>query len=182
MRTFVSMLAITAALAATPVFAQDYEAMGSQMEQSMADAQAAAARPGDEALTCEQLEVEIATTMQDPAVQEAVAANGADAQAQMDQMNAARGQMRAQMATSMFMGIASSFIPGMGYAQMAQQRMMAGQQQRAAQQNMAQVMEMAQRMQTIMPQLMRGQRVYELGQAKHCAFVQQQAPPDAPQN
>jgi hypothetical protein len=37
-------------------------------------------------------------------------------------------------------------------------------------------------MQTIMPQLMRGQRVYELGQAKHCAFVQQQAPPDAPQN
>jgi hypothetical protein len=178
MRTLVSVLALSAALAVTPAQGQDYEAMAAGMEQSMADAQAAAARPGDEQLTCEQLETEIITTMQDPAVQQAVAANGADAQAQMDQMNAARGQMRAQMATSMFMGIASSFIPGMGYAQMAQQRMMAAQQQRAANQNMAQMMEMAQRMQTIMPQLMRGQRVYELAQAQQCAFTQQQA--DAP--
>ena len=177
MRTFVSMIAISAALALTPAAAQDYDAMGAQMEQSMADAQAAAVRPGDEALTCEQLEGEIATTMQDPAVQEAVAANGADAQAQMDQMNAARGQMRAQMATSLFMGIASSFIPGLGYAQMAQQQMQAAQMQRQQQQNMAQMMEMAQRMQTIMPQMMRGQRIYELGQAKQCAFTQQQAPP-----
>ena len=177
MRTFVSMIAISAALALTSAAAQDYDAMGAQMEQSMADAQAAAVRPGDEALTCEQLEGEIATTMQDPAVQEAVAANGADAQAQMDQMNAARGQMRAQMATSLFMGIASSFIPGLGYAQMAQQQMQAAQMQRQQQQNMAQMMEMAQRMQTIMPQMMRGQRIYELGQAKQCAFTQQQAPP-----
>jgi hypothetical protein len=177
MRTFVSMIAISAALALTPAAAQDYDAMGAQMEQSMADAQAAAVRLGDEALTCEQLEGEIATTMQDPAVQEAVAANGADAQAQMDQMNAARGQMRAQMATSLFMGIASSFIPGLGYAQMAQQQVQAAQMQRQQQQNMAQMMEMAQRMQTIMPQMMRGQRIYELGQAKQCAFTQQQAPP-----
>jgi hypothetical protein len=177
MRTFVSMIAISAALMAMPAAAQDYDAMGAQMEQSMADAQAAAARPGDEALTCEQLEGEIATTMQDPAVQEAVAANGAAAQSQLDQMNAARGQMRAQMATSMFMGIASSFIPGLGYAQMAQQQMMAAQQQRQAQQNMAQMTEMMGRMQTIMPQMMRGQRIYELGQAKSCAFTQQQAPP-----
>lgn len=176
MRTLVSMLAISAALAMTPAFAQDYEATAAEMEQSMATAQAAAGRPGDEQLTCEQLQGEIATTMQDPAVQEAVAANGADAQAQMDRMNAARGQMRAQIATSMFMGIASSFIPGLGYAQMAQQRMMAGQQQRQAQQNMAQMMEMGQRMNGIMPQLMRGQRVYELAQAQQCAFTQEQAP------
>jgi len=182
MRTFVSMLAITAALALTPAAAQDYEAMAAEMEQSMADAQAAASRPGDDQLTCEQLEVEIAATMQDPAVQQVVAANGADAQAQMDQMNAAQGRMRAQMATSMFMGIASSFIPGLGYAQMAQQQMMAAQQQRQAQQNMAQMMEMGQRMSTIMPQIMRGQRVYELGQARQCAFVQQQAPAETPQN
>jgi hypothetical protein len=180
MRTIVSMLAISAALALTPAFAQDYEAMAAQMQQSQADAQAAAVHPGDDALTCEQLETEMTTTMQDPNVQAAVAANGADAQAQMDQMNAARGQMRAQMATSMFMGIASSFIPGLGYAQMAQQQAMASQYQRQATQNMAQMMEMAQRMQTIMPQLMRGQRVYELAQAKQCAFTQAQAPAAAP--
>ncbi|MGD9965311.1 MAG: hypothetical protein AB7T59_02210 [Hyphomonadaceae bacterium] len=156
--------------------AQDYEAMAAHMEESMATAQAEASRPGDETLTCEQLEAEMATTMQDPAVQQAIAANGADAQAQIDQMNAAAGRQRAMMATSMFMGIASMFIPGLGYAQMAQQQMQAAQYQREAQQHMAQMMEMSQRVQTIMPQMMRGQRVYELGQAKACAFVQNAAP------
>ncbi len=180
MRTFVSMIAISAALALTPAAAQDYEAMAAQMEQAQADAQAAASRPGDEALTCEQLETEIATTMQDPAVQQVMAANGAVAQEQIDQMNALAGRARAQMATSMFMGIASSFIPGLGYAQMAQQQAMNAQYQRQANQNMAQMMETAQRMQTVMPQIMRGQRIYELGQAKSCAFTQQQ--PEAPQN
>jgi hypothetical protein len=179
MRTLISALALSVALSAHPAMAQDYEAMATQMEQSMATAQAEAVRPGDEQLTCEQLEAEISTTMQDPAVQGAIAANGADAQAQLDQMNAARGQMRAQMATSMFMGIASAFVPGLGYAQMAQQRMMAAQQQRQAQQNMAQMMEMSQRMSAIMPQIMRGQRIYQLAQGQQCAFIQegQQPPP-----
>ncbi len=111
--------------------------------------------------------------MSDPAVQSAVAANGADAQAQMDRMNEARGQMRAQMATSMFMGLASAFIPGMGYAQMATQQMQAAQYQRQQQQNMAQMATMMERMTPIMPQMMRGQRVYELAQAQQCAFIQQ---------
>jgi hypothetical protein len=178
MRALLLSSALSLGLALAPAAAaQDYEAMGANMEASMAAAQAQAQRPGDDALTCEQLEAEIYTTMQDPAVQQAVAANGADAQAQMDQMNAARGQMRAQMATGLFMGIASSFIPGLGYAQMAQQQMQMAQQQRQAQQNMAQQMQMAERMQSIMPQMMRGQRVYELGQAKQCAFVQQQPQP-----
>jgi hypothetical protein len=176
MRALLLSSALSLGLALAPAAgAQDYEAMGANMEASMAAAQAQAQRPGDEALTCEQLETEIATTMQDPAVQQAVAANGADAQAQLDQMNAARGQMRSQMATGLFMGIASSFIPGLGYAQMAGQQM--AQQQRQAQQNMAQMMQMAERMQGIMPQMMRGNRIYELAQAKQCAFVQQQ---DAP--
>jgi hypothetical protein len=169
-----SALSLALALTAPIALAQDYEAMGADMEQSMAAAQAQASHPGDEQLTCEQLEQEIVTTMQDPAVQSAVAANGADAQARLDQMNAARGQLRAQMGMSLFMGIASSFIPGLGYFQMAQQQAMAAQQQRQSEQNMAQMMEMGQRMQTIMPQMMRGQRVYELGQAKECGFTQPQ--------
>jgi hypothetical protein len=182
MRTFVSMIAITAALMAMPAAAQDYEAMAAQMEQAQADAQAAASRPGDEALTCEQLEGEIVTTMQDPAVQSVMAQNGAYGEEQMARMREAQGRARAQIATSMFRGIASSFIPGLGYAQMAQQQMQAAQMQRQQQQSMADMMAMAQRMQTIMPQMMRGQRVYELAQAKQCAFTQQQAPAEAPQN
>lgn len=178
MRAVLLSTALSLALTlAAPAAAQDYDAMSANLEQSMADAQAQASRPGDEQLTCEQLENEIATTMQDPAVQSAVAQNGAGAQAQLDQMNAARGRMRAQMGVSLFMGIASSFIPGMGYAQMAQQQAMAAQQERQMHQNMEQMATMMERMQPIMPQMMRGQRVYELGQAKQCAFTQQQTAP-----
>jgi hypothetical protein len=175
---FCSVVALSFALA--PLAAaqeQDYDAMAAQMEQAQAAAQAQAQRPGDEELTCEQLETEMYTTMQDPQVQSVVAANGAEAQARMDEMNAAAGRQRAMMAANMFMGIASAFIPGLGYAQMAQQQAMAAQQQRQAQQHMSQMMEMGQRMQTIMPQMMRGQRIYELGQARQCAFVEQQPPP-----
>jgi hypothetical protein len=174
MRTLLLCSALSLGLSAAPVAAaQNYEAMAN-LEQSMAAAQAQAVRAGDEQLTCDELQNEITTTMQDPAVQSAVAANGADAQAQMDRMNAAQGQQRANMATSMFLGFASSFIPGAGYAQMAQQQMQAAQQQRQAQQNMQQMMVMMERMTPIMPQLMRGQRVYELAQAQQCAFIQQQ--------
>jgi hypothetical protein len=156
--------------------AQDYAAMAN-LEQTMADAQAQAIHPGDEQLNCDQLQTEMVTAMQDPALQSAVAANGADAQAQLDQMNQARGQARTQMATNMFMGLASAFIPGMGYAQMAQQQMQAAQYQRQAEQNMAQMTAMLERMIPIMPQMMRGQRVYELAQARQCAFIQQQTEP-----
>ena len=156
MRALLHCSALSIGMIIAPVaVAQDYAAM-ENLDQAMTAAQAQAAHPGDENLTCDQLQEEITTTMSDPAVQSAVAANGADAQAQMDRMNEARGQMRAQMATSMFMGLASAFIPGMGYAQMATQQMQAAQYQRQQQQNMA-----------------RGQRVYELAQAQQCAFIQQ---------
>ena len=173
MRALLHCSALSIGMIIAPVaVAQDYAAM-ENLDQAMTAAQAQAAHPGDENLTCDQLQEEITTTMSDPAVQSAVAANGADAQAQMDRMNEARGQMRAQMATSMFMGLASAFIPGMGYAQMATQQMQAAQYQRQQQQNMAQMATMMERMTPIMPQMMRGQRVYELAQAQQCAFIQQ---------
>lgn len=181
MRSFVcSALAFTLALAVQPAAAQDYGDMGGQLEASMAAAQAQAIRPGDETLTCEQLETEMVSSMQDPAVQEVIAAQGAEAQARIDQMNALAGQARAQMGVSLFMGLASAFVPGLGYAQMIQQRAMAAQQQRQAQEHMAQMMQMSERMSSIMPQMMRGQRVYELAQAKQCEFTQQ--PPQEQQD
>lgn len=178
MRALLLCSALSLGLAFTSVAtAQDYEAMSAGMEQAMADAQASARRPGDEALTCEQLEGEVVITMQDPQVQTVIASQGAYGQQQLDRMNEARGQQRVGMATSLFMGVASAFIPGAGYAAMAQQQMQAAQMQRQSQANMAQMMEMAQQMQTIMPQLMRGQRLYELGQAQSCSFTQQQQAP-----
>jgi hypothetical protein len=150
--------------------------MYARMTASMADGQAQAQRPGDDQLTCDQLQTEMVATMLDPTVQSAIAANGADAQAQLDQMNAARGRAQAQMGMSIFMGFLGSFIPGFGYAQMAQQQAEFAQQQRQAQQSMAQMAQMGERMMTIMPQMMRGQRVYELAQAQQCAFLEP-APP-----
>jgi hypothetical protein len=175
---FCSVLALSLALAVQPAAAQSPEEMYESMNASMAQAEAQASRPGDEALTCDQLQTEMVTTMQDPAVQSAIAANGADAQQQLDQMNAATGRAQAQIGVSLFMGIASAFIPGMGYAQMAAQQAMAVQQQRQAQQNMAQIMQMSERMSAIMPNIMRGQRVYQLAQAQQCPFLDEQ--PSAP--
>lgn len=160
-----------------PVGAQSAEERMLAMEQAIADAQAQASRPGDEQLSCEQLEAEMVATMQDPAVQAAVAAQGADAQAQMERMNAARDQMRAQMGVGIFMSLASAFIPGAGYAQMIQQQAMANQSRSMADQHLAEMNAMAERMTPIMPQLMRGQRVYELAQGRECAFVQDMPAP-----
>jgi len=167
-----SMLMLSVAIA--PAFAQDYEAMATRLEQSMAEAQAQAIRSGDEQLTCTQLETEMTTTMQDPTVQSVIASQGAYGQQRLDEMNAARGRAQAQMGFNMFLGLASSFIPGAGYAQMAAQQAQAAQMRAQQQQNVSEMMAMAEQMTTIMPQLMRGQRIYELAQAQQCAFVQEQ--------
>jgi hypothetical protein len=171
---FCSALALSLALAVRPAAAQPTEDMAARMEAAMAAAQAQAQRPGDEALTCDQLQGEIATLMQDPAMQSFAAESGAWAQEQIDAMNAARGRAQAQMGFSMFMSIASAFVPGLGYAQMATQQAQAMEQQRQAAQNMAQMSAMVERMTPIMPQMMRGQRIYELAQAQQCAFLQEQ--------
>lgn len=172
-----SLLALSLALAAQPASAQDPDAMMLRMDTAMAEAQAQASRPGDEALSCEALEAEMIATTQDPAFQARVVENGAWAQGQLDQMNAQAGRMRAQMGMSMILGLASSFIPGSGYAQMFAQRAMAAGQQAQAEQNMAQMMQMAEGLIPFMPQMYRGQRVYELAQAQQCAFVQDAPPP-----
>lgn len=170
------LLALTFAAAAQPVFAQDPEATMLRIESAMAEAEAQASRPGDAALTCEALEAEMIATTQDPAFQARMVENGAWAQGQLDQMNAQAGRMRAQMGMSMVLGLASSFIPGGGYAQMFAQRAMAAGQQAQAEQQMAGMMQMAEGMIQFMPQMYRSQRVYELAQEKTCAFVEGVAP------
>ena len=178
MRSLVcSLVALSFAFAAQPALAQDAEEMMLRMETAMAEAQAQASRPGDDALSCEALEAEMIAVTQDPALQARMVENGAWAQGQMDQMNGMAGRARAQMGMSMILGLASSFIPGSGYAQMIAQRAIAAGQQAQAQQHMTQMMQMAEGMIPLMPQMYRGQRVYELAQAQQCAFIQEQPAP-----
>jgi hypothetical protein len=146
------------------------------MMAAQAEAQAQAVRPGDEELSCDALQAEMVATMQDPAVQAHLAQSGAWAQGQLDAAGEVRSRMMGQMGVNIFLGLASSFIPGAGYAQMAAQRAMAARQQAQAEQNMAGMMQMSEGMMTIMPQIMRGQRVYELAQAKQCEFLQETPP------
>ncbi|MEZ5996234.1 MAG: hypothetical protein R3C25_10820 [Hyphomonadaceae bacterium] len=170
-----SAAALSLALAAPTAVAQSADEMLLQMETVMADAEAAAVHPGDEDLSCEALQADMNAQLQDPAVQAQMAATGAWAEGQNEAANAARARAMGQVGLSMFLGLAGSFIPGAGYAQEAAQRAIAAGQQAQAEQNMAQAMQQAQGTMAIMPQLMRGQRVYELGQAKQCAFAQEGA-------
>ncbi|MBY0565233.1 MAG: hypothetical protein K2P58_13755 [Hyphomonadaceae bacterium] len=77
MRSLVcSLVALAFVFAAHPVHAQSPEDMMLRMETAMAEAQAQASRPGDEALSCEALEAEMIAVTQDPAFQARVAENG----------------------------------------------------------------------------------------------------------
>jgi hypothetical protein len=173
MRTFVSMLALSAALTLQPAWAQTAEEMQAQMNASMGAARQAAQHPGDENLTCDQLSAELQTIAQDPVYQAQMAEMGATAQNQVDQMQNARSRAQGQAAGAMVTGVITSFIPGAGYAQMLAQRAQAQQMQREAQANQAQMAGMMGNMQASMPFIMRQQRLFELGQAKQCAFTQQ---------
>jgi hypothetical protein len=175
------LISVSLLAAAGPALAQpsadQMEAETQSIEASMAAAQAAAARPGDEQLTCEALQAEMNVTMNDPAMQAQLAQMGAQAQGQMDQANAARGQMMGMMGMSLFTGLASSFIPGAGYAQSLAMRAQSQAMQSQADANVASRLEMARNVEGMMPQIMRGQRIYELAQARQCPFLND---PNAP--
>jgi hypothetical protein len=177
----VSVLALT--LIAQPAFAQDMETFA-RLQTAMESAQAGAQHPGDDALACDALEAEAMLISQDPAIQQMAVQSGAYSQERIDQMNNAGAQMRRQAGLSMFLGIAgglaSAFVPGAGMATGLAQQAQAGVMQRMAQQNMAQSMAMVEQMIPVLPQMMRGQRVYELAQTKQCAFVQQPAETQTP--
>jgi hypothetical protein len=178
-RLMMASVALTAAGCATPGGPSGADYADTQMADMMAAqsaAQAAAVRPGDEALTCDQLQAEMTATMNDPKVQAVMADNGASAQAQMDKVRAAQSGAVAGAVGVSALGVASSFVPGLSWfsqgAAMAQQATMAAQ----ARETQRQISQMSGSTMSIMPQMMRGQRIYELASAKSCAFVNQPNP------
>jgi len=146
------------------------------MMAAQASAQAAAVRPGDEALSCEALQTEMQTVMNEPAVRAVITENGATAHAQMDKAKAAQAGVVAGAIGTTALGVASSFIPGLSWfgqgAMMAQQAGMAAQMKESSRT----MNQMSSNMTSIMPQMMRGQRIYELASAKKCAFLNQPRP------
>lgn len=146
-----------------PGMSQDYQAM----MQSMESAQAGASRPGDEKLSCEALQEQLVAVVQDPEFLADVEAAGAAAQKDVARMQVAQGELAAKSAATLI----ASIVPGA-----AMGHMMAGaadNQARAAEGSarMQEMMAMRQQMMAHMDDLMRGQRLIELAQAKKCEWA-----------
>ena len=150
-----------------------------ELQKAMAEAQAKAARPGDNALTCDGIQNEIVSSLRDPAVTAVATKAGAWGADEQRKLEEATGASKAAMAGQMAMGLASSlgsiFLPGLGMltgrAQGAVTAAQAEQNAAAAARNVQQLEERMNEMITILPQAMRGQRLLELAQGRKCDWL-----------
>jgi hypothetical protein len=159
-----ALQAQTAKTPALPAGMQDPQAMMKAME----DAQKAAKQPGDEKLTCSELEEKVLAASQDPAFQAHVKAMGASSEAQLAASKVTQTEKAAKTAAT----IAAATMPGAGMGQLfaskaEHQALIA--QGRARQQSM---LSQAQEAMQHMPMLMRAQRLLELGVAKRCEWAE----------
>ena len=149
--------------AQVPPGAQDYEAMAKAMEK----AQAEASKPGDERLTCDQLQQQLVAIAQDPAYLAYVQAAGLQAQKDLAQMQVPPSEIAAKTAATM----AASMVPGAAMGQMMASQ---AENQAKAAQSTARVqsrMDQGQQMMAFMPVLMRGQRLTELALLRKCEWA-----------
>ena len=124
------------------------------------------------------LQAEMTATMTDPSMRAELDEMGATAQAQQERAEQMQAQQRAMVTTGLVGGVISSFVPFAGYAQGALMQQQARQMQAQGEEGMRETESMMGNMEASMPQMMRGQRLYELAQAQDCAFLaemQQQA-------
>lgn len=168
---------VATSLMFSPALAQDgmdaMQAAGARLQAEQALAEANAARPGDELLTCEQIQIEMGATMNTEEMQTQTAELGASAQRQQELQEEAAERARGMMTTGIVTGIIGSFVPGVGYAQAAAMQAQAVEQQAAAGESQREMAGMLGNVSNMMPAMMRGQRLYELAQAQDCAFLQE---------
>jgi hypothetical protein len=149
--------------AVTPGAPHDYESIVKSMEKAQADA----SQPGDEQLTCPQLQEQLVVIAQDPAFVAHVKAAGIAAEQDIAQMQVSQGEIAAKSAAT----IMASTVPGaaMGHmtASAAENQAKVAQGAARLQSRMAQGMQMM----AFMPQLMRGQRLIELATARKCEWA-----------
>jgi hypothetical protein len=168
---FLSTLLLTAPLlgqTVAPGSPQDYEAMTKAMEV----AQSQASQPGDEKLDCDQLQEQIAAIANDPALQNQIKAAGDTAQQETAAMEAARSQMAARTIQT----VIASMLPGGAMATMPSMAGQAQAQQAQAAQHVQSRMLQGQEMMTLMPKLMRGEHLIELGASKQCGWAKDVVP------
>jgi len=151
----------------------------------MYQAEQAVDRPGDDKLTCDQLQAEMVADINDPKVQEMNNQSSAMMKSQLAQQRAAMSKAAPMMAASLAAGMLTSMLPYGGNAASAasQTGMQAMQAQMFTQQAAAGEAPTVQMMQSIgaaMGPMMRGWRVMELAKNKRCAFMNGIDVPPAP--
>jgi hypothetical protein len=173
----------------TPAQMQQMQAQQMQQMQklqtAMADAQTKAVRPADGGMSCEALQTELQAAVLDPAVQAVAKENGAVAKEKLDEIEkgtaAAKAAAATQIASGLFTGLTSAFVPGVGAltarSQQAAAQAQAVQAQAAVAKNVQDTNAMMDRMIVILPQLMRGQHVMELAYGKQCPWIMGAIPP-----
>jgi hypothetical protein len=148
---------------ANPGVPQDPQAITAAMEA----AKAAAARPGDDALSCEQLQEELGAAATDPAIQAKVQTAGEQAQKDMAAMEQAQSEIANQTATT----VAGSLVPGASMGAMAATAANAEAAKARGAEHMKSRMAQGTEMMAALPALMRGQRLMELAVAKKCDWA-----------
>jgi hypothetical protein len=163
MMALLTVAALSHGQAVMPGGQQDYQAMMQAMEKAQAEAN----QPGDERLTCDQLQQQVVAVAQDPAFVAHVKAAGIAAEKDMVQMQAAQSEIAAKTAAT----IVASMVPGaaMGHmtASAVENQAKAAQSAARVQERMAQ----GQQMMALMPKLMRAQRLVELAVVRKCEWA-----------
>jgi len=135
-----------------------------ELHAAMQSARAAAARPGDQSLSCEALQTELGETMKHPAIQ-----SFTDAAAQQAApVTGAPGGGTPAGAASALLG---AVLPGADAASTAAMAAQAPAMQAQTQANVQARAQQAQTMTAMLPQMMRGQRLIELAQARNCEWL-----------
>jgi hypothetical protein len=172
MRTLLAAAVLGAAFATTASAQPSNSDMSATMQRAQAAqaaAQAQASQPGDEALTCDQLQYQLTASMSNPSMGANLASLGAQAQTASDQARQQQQEMAQQAAPNVAASVVTSLIPGAGLFHHAPQQSGSSQAQiNEAQRQSAQLTNTTNAM---MPEMMRGQRLYQMAQAKQCAFL-----------
>lgn len=169
--TCIALASLLAVIAATPSHgvgpptARDPEAQ----RKALADAEAGATRPGDENLDCAQLQQELMATTTDPALQAQVQSMGAQAQKDMDAMQAAQADVARRTATT----AAGAVVPGASGPALASAIADAEAAKASGSARMQERVAQTDQLTAMMPQMMRGQRVIDLARARKCDWLEQ---------
>lgn len=148
-------------------------------------AKAAAMRPGDEDLTCEQLRVELSAVTSDPQWLAAVQAQGAFGQEQLERISKEQedganedGQRRGgfgQAVRGFGRGLIANTNPAAARAEQAARAAENARMMAEAQRNNERIQSQFGQLQGSMPQMMRANRIVELAQARKCEWVTRDA-------